>query len=142
MTTYLLNLSNQPEDEVNWLQELEAWKQRTKSHIEWEEWQVGGGWQVKIKINGKDYHDILGAGNRKQDAKEDAAIQLEAAAQFDLDQVSLFLNKVYAKVVSGVGYCLILVTVFIRRHGVASSWRACVMYYPAALIPEGVSGHA
>ncbi|KAF8603462.1 hypothetical protein BDV93DRAFT_556485 [Ceratobasidium sp. AG-I] len=75
---YSLNPAGMPDDEVNWLQELETWRQRSQSRVEWETYKARDQWQVRVRINGELIPGVLGVGSRKQDAKEDAARQMDA----------------------------------------------------------------
>ncbi|KAF8599668.1 hypothetical protein BDV93DRAFT_560142 [Ceratobasidium sp. AG-I] len=62
--------------DVNWLQELETWSQRSQNRYRWQNAQGGGGgggggmWEAR-------FIRIVSRGVDKKSAQQDAAIQLE-----------------------------------------------------------------
>ncbi|KAF8599669.1 hypothetical protein BDV93DRAFT_511506 [Ceratobasidium sp. AG-I] len=66
---YELRRSN-PKGEVDWLQELETWKQRTQNQFRWEHLQVKSGiWEARFIREGRD----------KKAAERHAAMQLDSS---------------------------------------------------------------
>ncbi|KAF8599670.1 hypothetical protein BDV93DRAFT_560143 [Ceratobasidium sp. AG-I] len=85
-TLYRLNPSGQPESEVNWVEELQTWSQRSRVHLDWVASQTGDQWVVEVKFNGRVVPGVLGVGRRQQKAKEDAAKKLDAARLLTIGQ--------------------------------------------------------
>lgn len=49
MTHYSLNHTGRPDNEVNWVEELETWSQRSQVSIGWVPTQNGDQWEVEVK---------------------------------------------------------------------------------------------
>ncbi|KAF8599675.1 hypothetical protein BDV93DRAFT_511511 [Ceratobasidium sp. AG-I] len=78
MATYHLARPDQHADQVKWLEALETWRQRSGIPYEWVETRNGEIWEAEVRVNGQLVPGVLGVGMKKQDAKEDAAKQLDA----------------------------------------------------------------
>ncbi|KAG9079895.1 hypothetical protein FRC06_007340 [Ceratobasidium sp. 370] len=66
--------------EPNWLQELETWSQRSKVQLEWLTVQLStGGWSAQPVFNKVPVAGIIGMGESKQQAKQNAVRDIEAA---------------------------------------------------------------
>ncbi|KAG8794995.1 hypothetical protein FRC12_019322 [Ceratobasidium sp. 428] len=73
------------EAEPNWLQELEAWGQRSRTRVDWRLTEVApGSWSAQPIFNEQLVQGIIGYGDSKKEAKRNATRQLEEEERLHL----------------------------------------------------------
>ncbi|KAG8707622.1 hypothetical protein FRC08_000381, partial [Ceratobasidium sp. 394] len=62
--------------EVNWLEQFETWKQRTRRSVVWDIQRTNGQYAARVEIDGT-VPNVVGIGRSSRDAKINLVIQLE-----------------------------------------------------------------